>query len=111
MAMSVFGKAPTLEMMRKMNQKSGNNESLFRGAEFWYKFRLYYFYFAPLAFIIGLIIAVAGWDTIEGHMIIGGILSLISGITVVASYLMIIPWRKHPSTMVLYRSVSNIFFS
>jgi hypothetical protein len=110
-AMSVFGKAPTLETMKKMNENSKSNDTLFRGAEFWYRFRLYYFYIFPFSFVIGLILAIFVWNTIEGHMITGGILSLISCITVVSSYLMIIPWRKHPSTMVLYRAVTNIFFS
>ena len=110
-AMSVFGKAPTLETMKQMNKNSKSNDTLFRGAEFWYRFRLYYFYLFPTSFLLGLILSIFVWNTIEGHMITGGILSLISCLTVVASYLMIIPWRKHPSTMVLYRAVTNIFFS
>jgi hypothetical protein len=111
LAMSVFGKAPTLETMRKMNQISKSHDSLFRGAEFWYRFRLYYFYIHPLCFVLGLILSITLWNTIEGHMITGGLISLISCLTIVASYLMIIPWRKHPSTMVLYRAITNIFFS
>jgi hypothetical protein len=111
LALSVFGKAPTLETMRKMNQISKSNDTLFRGAEFWYRFRLYYFYIHPFCFVLGLVLSITLWNTIEGHMITGGLLSLISCLTIVASYLMIIPWRKHPSTMVLYRAITNIFFS
>jgi hypothetical protein len=110
-AMSVFGKAPTLEIMRIMNKNSAGNQSLFRGAEFWYRFRLYFPYLAPVGFLLGLILALTAWNTAVGHMIIGGMLSLVSCTAVCASYVMIMPWRKHPSTMVFYRAGTDIFFS
>jgi hypothetical protein len=109
---SVFGNAPTLKMMKLMNSKSQNKgEILFRGVEFWYTYRLYYPYITPFIWVLGLIICLTGWNTIEGHMIIGGLISFISCLLIILSYFMIIPWRKHPSTIILYRTISNLFFS
>ncbi|CAM9604259.1 unnamed protein product, partial [Ectocarpus fasciculatus] len=48
---------------------------------------------------------------VEGHLLIGSLISLFSCISVVSSYIMIIPWRKHPSTIVYNRAFVNIFFS
>jgi hypothetical protein len=32
-------------------------------------------------------------------------------LSVCLSYVMVIPWRKHPSSLVLYRSLTSILFS
>lgn len=107
----VFGAAPTLEEMRTANLSTGGNKVLFRGAFFWYHFRRWYFFMAPISVIVGLVLALTLWNTVEGHLVIGSLISLFSCIAVVASYVMIIPWRKHPSTIVYNRAFVNIFFS
>ena len=58
-----------------------------------------------------MIIALAGWNTIEGHLVLGSVLSLVSSLSVIFSYIMIMPWRKHPSSLILYRSLTSTFFS
>lgn len=110
-SMSVFGAAPSLEKMKYINERTGANEILFRGAVFWYNFRLYYPIIAPVSFSFGLVISLTLWNSVAGHMFIGGMLSLISSIMVCLSYAMIVPWRKHPSTMVFYRAATDILFS
>jgi hypothetical protein len=110
-SMSVFGAAPSLEKMKYINERTGANEILFRGAVFWYNFRLYYPIIAPVSFASGLVVCLTLWNSVAGHMFIGGMLSLISSIMVCLSYAMIVPWRKHPSTMVFYRAVTDVVFS
>jgi len=51
------------------------------------------------------------YQTVEGNLVLGSLLSLFMGISVVSSYIMIIPWRKHPSSLVLYRSLTSALFS
>jgi hypothetical protein len=104
---SVFGAAPSLSVMRKMNEK----KIIFYGATFWYYYRMYYPYVFPIVFLIFLIVALTAWNSIEGHLVLGSILSLISSISVVMSYIMIMPWRKHPSSLILYRALTSTVFS
>lgn len=103
-SVSVYGTAPSLSKMKTM-------KSTFRGAYFWYHYRVYYPYLFPPLFLIFMIVALTGWNNVVGHLVLGSILSLIGGLSVVASYIMITPWRKHPSTLVLYRALTSIAFS
>lgn len=104
---SVFGAAPSLTVMRKMNQK----KTIFYGATFWYYYRVLYPYLFPVIFLVFLIVALTAWNTIKGHLVLGSILSLISSTSVVMSYIMIMPWRKHPSSLILYRALTSTVFS
>ena len=38
-------------------------------------------------------------------------MQLLMSLSVCLSYVMVIPWRKHPSSLVLYRSLTSILFS
>ena len=111
LSMSVFGAAPSLQNMKFINGKTGGNEILFRGATFWYRFRLMFPILAPVSFVFALVIALTCWNTVAGHMFMGGMLSLVSSVLVCMSYIMIVPWRKHPSTMVFYRAAADVLFS
>lgn len=104
---AVFGAAPSLAMMREINGR----KTTFRGAWFWYFYRVYYPYVFPPVFLLFMIVALAGWNTIEGHIVLGSILSLVSSLSVVISYIMIQPWQKHPSKLVLYRALTSVVFS
>lgn len=106
---AVFGAAPSLSAMKKMN--SQNKKPLFKGATFWYYFRVYLPYAFPVVFIVFMILALTAMKTIEGNLLLGSVLSLMMSLSVVVSYIMIIPWRKHPSSLVLYRSMTSILFS
>jgi hypothetical protein len=108
--MSVFGAAPSLSAMKNINDMTGG-KTIFRGAEFWYRFRQYYFYIFPSLFAFCLIIATTAWNKEPGHMFLGALLSFISCMAVCASYIAILPWRKHPSTIVFYRALTNALFS
>lgn len=104
---AVFGAAPSLAMMKEINGR----KTMFRGAWFWYYYRVYYPYVFPPLFLLFMIIALSGWNSIEGHIVLGSILSLISSVSVVISYIMIQPWQKHPSKLVLYRALTSVVFS
>mmetsp|Transcript_15359 Transcript_15359/g.23119 ORF Transcript_15359/g.23119 Transcript_15359/m.23119 type:complete len:971 (+) Transcript_15359:26-2938(+) len=109
--MSVFGAAPSLAVMKNLNQQTHGSKTMFQGAEFWYRFRQYYFYVFPLMFVVALILATTAWNTERGHVCLGALLSFVSCVAVCASYIMILPWRRHPSTIVFYRAATNILFS
>jgi hypothetical protein len=104
---SVFGAAPSLSVMRQMNRK----KTIFYGATFWYYYRMLYPYVFPIVFLVFLIVALTAWNTVKGHLVLGSILSLISSVSVVMSYIMIMPWRKHPSSLILYRALTSTVFS
>lgn len=104
---AVFGAAPPLSVMLKMNQK----KTIFYGATFWYYWRILYPYLFPVVFLAFLIVALTAWNTVKGHLVLGSILSLISSTSVVMSYIMIMPWRKHPSSLILYRALTSTAFS
>jgi 1-phosphatidylinositol-4-phosphate 5-kinase len=108
---SVFGAAPSLSQMRAMNKINKDKKVLFRGATFWYYFRVYYPFMCPAIFLTFMIISLTAWNTIEGHLVMGSILSLIGGLSVISSYIMIVPWQKHPSVLVVYRTLTNMIFS
>lgn len=108
---AVFGAAPSLQAMRELNALLKDKKTLFRGVEFWWYFRFYFFKALPLVFIILMIVAFTSWNCVEGHLVLGSVLSLASSCSVVASYIMISPWRKHPSSLVLYRSLTSAIFS
>lgn len=62
-------------------------------------------------FIVFMISALAGWNTIKGHVVLGSTLSLLFTSSVIASYVMIVPWRKHPSVLIIYRSLTSMVFA
>ena len=58
-----------------------------------------------------MISAITGWNTVEGHLVLGSVVSLFATIAVLSSYIMIVPWRKHPSVLILYRALTSMAFS
>ena len=58
-----------------------------------------------------MIIAFGSANNVEGHLVLGSVLSLIGSLGVCASYIMIVPWRKHPSMLILYRAITSLSFS
>ncbi|RYH17075.1 hypothetical protein EON65_29135 [archaeon] len=105
---SVFGAAPSLERMKSINKV----KKLYRGATFWYYFRVYLPYFYPVLFLLFLILSLTVYkDNIQGNLVLGSVLSLFMGSAVIVSYIMIVPWRKHPSSLILNRALANIVFS
>ncbi len=108
---AVFGAAPSLAAMQSINKITGSKKTLYRGATFWYYFRIYLPYAFPIIFLVFMILSLTVYQTVEGSLVLGSVLSLLMSGAVVISYIMIIPWRKHPSSLVLYRSLTSILFS
>lgn len=104
---AVFGAAPSLAAMHSINQV----KTMYRGATFWYYFRVYLPYCYPALFLLFMILSFTVYNDIEGNLVLGSVLSLFMGVAVVVSYIMIVPWRKHPSSLILNRTLSNILFS
>jgi 1-phosphatidylinositol-4-phosphate 5-kinase len=88
-----------------------DKKSMYRGARMWYLVRKYLPYYYPVLFLVFMILSLTVYQTVEGSLVLGSILSLLMSSSVLASYIMIIPWRKHPSTLVLYRALTSILFS
>ena len=86
---AVFGAAPSLQSMRDLNALTKGKKTLFRGATFWFYFRFYYFQVAPVIWLIFMIVALTAWNTVEGHLVLGSIISLVSSVSVLASYVMV----------------------
>jgi 1-phosphatidylinositol-4-phosphate 5-kinase len=108
---AVFGAAPSLAAMQSINKMTGSKKTLYRGATFWYYFRIYLPYAFPIVFLVFMILSLTVYQTVEGSLLLGSLMSLIMSCAVVISYIMIIPWRKHPSSLVLYRALTSIIFS
>jgi hypothetical protein len=68
-------------------------------------------YHTSVIFLIFMIAALTGYNTVEGHLVLGSSVSLIATIAVITSYVMIVPWRKHPSVLILYRAMTSMVFS
>lgn len=88
-----------------------DKKSMYRGARFWYCVRKYLPYYYPVLFILFLILSFTAYSNVEGNLVLGSILSLLMSSAVLCSYIMIIPWRKHPSNLVLYRALTSMLFS
>lgn len=88
-----------------------DKKTTYRGARFWYLFRKYLPYFYSVLFLLFMILSLTIYQTVEGNLVLGSILSLLMSSSVLASYIMIVPWRKHPSSLVLYRALTSITFS
>lgn len=84
---------------------------LYRLPTFWVWYRFFYPYLFFTLFIILMIVALSGWNIVEGHLVLGSTLSLVGSLSVIASYYMNIPWRKHPSSLMLYRTLTTVVFS
>jgi hypothetical protein len=107
----LFGDAPRPSQIKRLD--NGTGPDLFYW--FWYKFRTNLIHWiAPIALIGGFI--VPSMTCKEGNerncfLLYGGSLSLISCLFVIFSYIHILPWRRHPSTLILQRTITSLFFS
>jgi 1-phosphatidylinositol-4-phosphate 5-kinase len=93
------------------NAQFGKNKALYRGGIYWFYFRYYLPLFFSALFLIFLILSFTIYNTIEGNLVLGSSLSLFMTLSVLASYVMIIPWRKHPSSLIFYKSLMSVLFS
>lgn len=106
---SFFG-APDNSALRILRR----NETMvgkIRGAIYWYYFRAVFPYLAPALAIIMYIIPLTTENSLPGFLFSGALLSTVMCFLAILSYIQIVPWRKHPSPLVFYRTVVHLIFS
>ena len=104
---SVFSEAQESVRILVRNEKV----SKITGAKFWFYFRLGFPYFSSiLAILLYLIPFLANADA-SGYLFSGSALSMFFNLCVIFSFVHIVPWRKHPSPLIFYRSCSHCLFS
>lgn len=65
----------------------------------------------PVSFVGCFLLALYTDYEIYSFLLSGGMLSLFGASLVISSYIQVIPWRRHPSSLVLQRTVTNLLFS
>lgn len=103
-----FGDLPTFDDVKKQ-EKFGFEHIV--GAKFWFYFRQYLPFIAPAAFIAMFLVPLFLADNDDGFAFYGSLLSLASCGMVVLSYLNVLPWRRHPSSLMLQISITSIIIS
>lgn len=81
------------------------------GAKFWFYFRLGFPYFSSLLAILLFVVPYLANADSSGFLFSGSLLSMFFCSCVICSYVHIVPWRKHPSPLIFYRSCSHCLFS
>lgn len=84
---------------------------LYRNSYFWIHWSFYYPYGLAFFYLLFMIIALSKANDTKGHLLLGSIISLVSTLSVLCSYFQLIPWRKHPSILIVYRAMANFVFS
>lgn len=103
--------------------------------QFWIQFRKYLVLFAIFEFLLAYLVPFFAFNKagkcllflilsknmlillsyyilyLDGFIFSGGVLSLVNGCLVLLSFVHIIPWRRHPSPLLLQISMTSIFFS
>lgn len=104
--MKAFGAAPGIQQL-----KSGVGKAKVSWGILWFYFRNYYPIIFTVLWLIFCIIPFYVSDTINGHLACGSVLSLFGTCMVFLSYYHVVPWRKHPSPLILYRTLADMIFS
>ena len=73
--------------------------------------KIFFFLFQFFFFIFFYFLSLILYNKIKNYLFFGGLLSCIMSSFILLSYYQIIPWRKHPSPLIYYRSLSHFFFS
>ena len=103
-----FGDFPTFEEIQKQ-QKYGFEH--ITAAKFWYYFRIYLPLTSLVAFVAFFCIPYFAADNDDGFAFYGSLLSLISCSLVVLSFWHVLPWRRHPSSLMLQVAITSIIIS
>lgn len=103
-----FGDFPTFEEIQKQ-QKLGIEH--ITAAKFWFYFRIYLPFIALVTFVAFFLIPYFLADDDDGFAFFGSLLSLVSCLMVVLSYVHVLPWRRHPSSLMLQISITSIIVS
>lgn len=106
---SLFGVEPAILKVLKRNEIIGVDK--ITGAIYWYYFRVWYPYIAASSAILFYIFGLIFYNNVAGFLLCGAILSIMHCSIVILSYKLIVPWRKHPSPLLLYRAATHLVFS
>lgn len=105
----LFGDALMLD--DEENRKTGSKR-LVRYAKFWYWFRTTLVITAPVLFISTFLVAYFFFNTTDGFIFIGSLLSVLFCALALLSYFHVRPWRRHPSIlMAMICFISSIMSS
>jgi 1-phosphatidylinositol-4-phosphate 5-kinase len=104
---SVFSEAQESVRILVRNEKA----SKIVGAKFWFYFRLGFPYLSSLLAVLLFVIPYSAGSNTAAFLFSGSTLSLFFCVCVLCSYVHIVPWRRHPSPLIFYRSFSHCFFS
>lgn len=77
----------------------------------WFYFRKSFLYLSLTAYVAGFVGAMLFCDDVDGYLLYGASVSLLFCALVLLSYVQVVPWRKHPSPLIFYRTVANSVFS
>jgi 1-phosphatidylinositol-4-phosphate 5-kinase len=109
---SIFSlpETPAIKILKRNELTSAGKLT---GVVFWYHFRSW---FPFLAFGLMLLFYLIPLLTVKNnqlpyYLIYGSILSTLMSLMVIISYFHIVPWRKHPSPLIFYRTFSHLLFS
>lgn len=107
---SIFSiqETPTLKILKRNELTSPGKLT---GIVFWYYFRSLFPYFACLLVVLFYLIPLFTSNILRNYLIYGSLLSFVMCFFVILSYFHIVPWRKHPSPLIFYRTLSHFFFS
>lgn len=82
-----------------------------KGAIYWYYFRAIFPYIAPISAVVMYIIPLTTYNSLGGFLFCGSLLSMVMCLLSILSYIQIVPWRKHPSPLIFYRTCVHLVFS
>jgi hypothetical protein len=104
---SFFRRSSSQASTKPVTEIKSDSKALIR----WYYFRQYYLRIYPALVVVFMIVALTAWNTVQGHVVLGSVLSFISCVSVLASYICITPWRKHPSRLLVNRAFVDLVLS
>lgn len=78
---------------------------------YWYFLAFNYQYIVVIWMAVAGLITRYVYNDVRGYLLAGSIISLLAEFAVLRSYMMVKPWRQHPSKLLINRTVSNIILS
>lgn len=95
-----FGGEATI-FLRDSKTHRNHDTQIVRMGYFWYWFRKMLVLIAVVSFTVAFLIPYLFLNSTDGYILSGGILSLVFCLLALLSYLHILPWRRHPSSLLI----------
>lgn len=106
-----FGAFQPLQELKSYEKRLGTSSNGVTFGLFWYHFRKRLHLWAALSCSTCFLCALLTSDTDDGYLFYGSLLSFVSCSLVVMSYYHIVPWRRHPSSLMLQVSITSLIVS